>query len=282
MPYLEAMSACPRCGAENAATARFCNSCGYGLERPAGVAMHVRKTVTVVFCDVTGSTALGDRQDPERLRRVMMLYYDEARATLERHGGRVEKFIGDAVMAVFGVPVLHEDDALRALRAAVDLREAIKGLNVELERTHDTHIEIRLGVNSGEVITGDPARDDTLVSGDVVVVAERLERSAAPGEILIGEETFALARDAIRADPLEPLVVKGKRDRVMAYRLLEVVAGAPAHARRFDSAMVGRDRRARTPPGCVRPRRSRALVPPLHRARRCRRREVASGDGGVT
>ena len=242
MPYFDAMSACPRCGTENVATARFCNSCGYGLERPAGVAMHVRKTVTVLFCDVTGSTALGDRQDPERLRRVMMLYYDEARSTLERHGGRVEKFIGDAVMAVFGVPVLHEDDALRALRAAVDLREAIKGLNVELERTHDTHIEIRLGVNSGEVIAGDATRDDTLVSGDVVVVAERLERSAAPGEILIGEETFALARDAIRVDPLEPLVVKGKRDRVMAYRLLEVVAGAPAHARRFDSAMVGRDR----------------------------------------
>jgi class 3 adenylate cyclase len=98
------------------------------------VALHVRKTVTVLFCDVTGSTALGDRQDPERLRRVMMLYYDEARSTLERHGGRVEKFIGDAVMAVFGVPVLHEDDALRALRAAVDLREAINALNVELER----------------------------------------------------------------------------------------------------------------------------------------------------
>ena len=251
------MASCDRCGTTNPDNARFCNACGYSLAAPPDLRLHVRKTVTVLFCDVTGSTALGDRQDPERLRRVMLSYYEEARSTLERHGGRVEKFIGDAVMAVFGVPVLHEDDALRALRAAVDLREAIKALNVELERTHSTHIEIRLGVNSGEVIAGDPAgTDDMLVSGDVVVVAERLERSAAPGEILIGEETFELARDAIRAEPLEPLVVKGKRDRVMAYRLLEVVPGAPAHARRFDSDMVGREREARPPRRCVRPRRS--------------------------
>jgi class 3 adenylate cyclase/tetratricopeptide (TPR) repeat protein len=212
------------------------------LERPTRVALHVRKTVTVLFCDVTGSTALGERQDPERVRRVMTRYFDVAQATLERHQGKVEKFIGDAVMAVFGVPVLHEDDALRALRAAADLREAIRELNVELDRTHGVRIEIRTGVNSGEVIAGDPTGDSSFVSGDVVVVAERLQRSAAPGEILIGEETFELARDAIRAEPLEPLVVTGKRDRVMAYRLLDVVAGAPAHARRFDSAMVGRER----------------------------------------
>ena len=173
----------------------------------------------------------------------MLSYYEEARSTLERHGGRVEKFIGDAVMAVFGVPVLHEDDALRALRAAVDLREAIKALNVELERTHGTHIEIRLGVNSGEVIAGDPAAPTTRSSAATSSWWRSVsQRSAAPGEILIGEETFELARDAIRADPLEPLVVKGKRDRVMAYRLLEVVPGALAHARRFDSDMVGRDR----------------------------------------
>jgi len=242
MPYLGAMSACPRCGAENAADARFCNSCGYGLERQPSVPLHVRKTVTVLFCDVTGSTALGERQDPERLRRVMNRYFEVAQETLERHKGKVEKFIGDAVMAVFGVPVLHEDDALRALRAATDLKAAIRELNVDLERTHGVRIEIRTGVNSGEVIAGDPTRDNSFVSGDVVVVAERLQRSAAPGEILIGEETYRLARDAIDAEPLEPLIVKGKRDRVMAYRLLEVVPGAPAHARRFDSPMVGRTR----------------------------------------
>ncbi|HEU0303815.1 MAG TPA: adenylate/guanylate cyclase domain-containing protein [Gaiellaceae bacterium] len=236
------MSACPQCGTENGDSARFCQSCGYGLERDVGVPLHVRKTVTILFCDVTGSTALGERQDPERLRRVMMRYFEVAQATLERHQGKVEKFIGDAVMAVFGVPVLHEDDALRALRAATDLQAAIRDLNVDLERTHDVRIEIRTGVNSGEVIAGDPTRESSIVSGDVLVVAERLQRSAAPGEILIGEETYRLARDAIRTEPLEPLVVKGKRDRVMAYRLLEVVPGAPAHARRFDSPMVGRKR----------------------------------------
>jgi class 3 adenylate cyclase/tetratricopeptide (TPR) repeat protein len=236
------MAACPRCASDNADGARFCNSCGYELVSEQPVSLQVRKTVTVLFCDVTGSTALGERQDPERLRRVMTRYFDVARATLERHEGKVEKFIGDAVMAVFGVPVLHEDDALRALRAAMDLRVALRELNEELERSHGVRIEVRVGVNSGEVIVGDPVRDDLVVSGDVVVVAARLERSAAPGEILIGEETQRLARDAIRTEPLEPLVVKGKRDRVMAHRLLEVVAGAPAHARRFDSAMVGRTR----------------------------------------
>jgi class 3 adenylate cyclase/tetratricopeptide (TPR) repeat protein len=236
------MSACPRCGTDNADGARFCSSCGYGLKRATGVALHVRKTVTVLFCDVTGSTALGERQDPERLRRVMTRYFEVAQATLERHQGKVEKFIGDAVMAVFGVPVLHEDDALRALRAATDLRAAIRELNVDLERTHGVRIEIRTGVNTGEVIAGDPTGESSFVSGDVVVVAERLQRSAAPGEILIGEETYQLARDAVHADPLEPLVVKGKRDRVMAYRLLDVVPGAPALARRFDSPMVGRTR----------------------------------------
>ena len=202
----------------------------------------MRKTVTVLFCDVTGSTALGERQDPERLRRVMTRYFEVAQEILERHQGKVEKFIGDAVMAVFGVPVLHEDDALRALRAASDLKAALRDLNVDLERTHGVRIEVRTGVNSGEVIAGDPTRDNSFVSGDVVVVAERLQRSAAPGEILIGEETYRLARDAINAEPLEPLTVKGKRDRVMAYRLLEVVPGAPALARRFDSPMVGRTR----------------------------------------
>ncbi len=202
--------------------------------------LEARKTVTVLFSDVKGSTALSERMDPERLRRVMTLYFDQARATLEWHGGKVEKFIGDAVMAVFGVPTVHEDDALRALRAAADLRQAIEELGDRLEHAHGTRIEIRIGVNSGEVIAGGPTRDSSFVSGEVVVVAERLQGSAAPGEILIGAETYRLARDAILAERLEPLVVKGKQEPVLAYRLLKVVPGAPALARRFDSPMVGR------------------------------------------
>src|SRR2546425_12007597 len=150
--------------------------------------------VTVLFCDLTGSTSLGEQQDPEQLRRVLSRYYEEARAVLERHGGQVEKFIGDAVMAVFGIPLLHEDDALRALRAAVELREAFAVLSDELERSFGVRIEVRTGVNTGEVIAGDPGRGHSFVAGDAVNVAQRLEAAAPPGEILIGEETYRLAR----------------------------------------------------------------------------------------
>src|SRR5215468_7111207 len=123
------MAACPRCGAANSEPARFCSACGGALESAGPQVLHVRKTVTVLFCDVTGSTRLGDQHDPERLRQVLQQYFDEAHAVVDRHGGTVEKFIGDAVMAVFGVPVLHEDDALRAVRAAIDLRDAMVELN---------------------------------------------------------------------------------------------------------------------------------------------------------
>jgi class 3 adenylate cyclase/tetratricopeptide (TPR) repeat protein len=198
--------------------------------------------VTVLFCDVTGSTTLGEWQDPERLRRLMTRYFEETRSAVERHGGKVEKFIGDAVMAVFGVPAVHEDDALRALRAAAELREALGTLNDELERTVGVRIEVRTGVNTGDVIAGDPTSRDSFVTGDTVNVAERLERAASRDEILIGEETFRLAQNAIRAEPLEPLILKGRSEPVPAYRLLEVYPGLPAHARRFDSPMVDRRR----------------------------------------
>src|SRR3989441_2337977 len=127
--------------------------------------------VTVLFCDLTGSTSLGEQQDPEQLRRVLSRYYEEARAVLERHGGQVEKFIGDAVMAVFGVPLLHEDDALRAVRAAVEMRDAIPELG----------LQGRIGVMTGEVVTGTAER---LVTGDAVNVAARLEAAAEPGAVL--------------------------------------------------------------------------------------------------
>jgi class 3 adenylate cyclase/tetratricopeptide (TPR) repeat protein len=198
--------------------------------------------VSVLFCDVTGSTALGDRHDPEQLRRVLMRYASEARRVIERHGGRVEKFIGDAVMAVFGIPVVHEDDALRAARAGIELRAALDVLNEELEREVGITIRTRTGINSGEVIAGDDSRGEGFVTGDPVNVAKRLEESARPGEILIGGETYGLVRDAVRAEALDPLEVAGKPERIAAYRLLEVMPGALPHARRFDSPMVGRER----------------------------------------
>ena len=187
----------------------------------------VRKVVTVLFCDLAGYTSTGDRLDPEALRVIQSRYFDDARAALERHGGTVEKFIGDAVMAVFGVPTLHEDDALRALRAAVELREAVDALG----------FQARIGVNTGEVVAG---TGEALVTGDAVNVAARLEQAAEPGEILLGEDTRLLARDAIEAEAVEPLELKGKADAVPAHRLVRVVEGAPAFARRLDAPLVGR------------------------------------------
>ncbi len=197
----------------------------------------VRKTVTVLFADVTGSTALGEQLDPESLRRVMARYFEAAKGCLERHGGTVEKFIGDAVMAVFGVPTVHEDDALRALRAAAELRDALTSLNDELERDYGISLQLRTGVNTGEVVTG---TEERLATGDAVNVAARLEQAAQPGEILIGEQTCRLSRGAIEVDPVEPLSLKGKADLVHAYRLRRVIEGAPAFDRRLDAPFVGR------------------------------------------
>jgi tetratricopeptide (TPR) repeat protein len=170
----------------------------------------------------------------------MSRYFDEMRSAVEAHGGTVEKFIGDAVMAVFGVPVVHEDDALRAVRAASQMREMLPSLNAELDRDWGARIQIRTGVNTGEVVAGDASGGQSLVTGDAVNVAARLEQAADPGEILIGQETHRLVRDAVRAEPVEPLELKGKTERVSAFRLLEVRPGAPQFARRLDSPLVGR------------------------------------------
>ena len=200
-----------------------------------------RKTVTVVFSDVAGSTSLGERLDPETLRRVMERYFDEMRTVLERHGGTVEKFIGDAVMAAFGIPAAHEDDALRAVRAAVEMRERLVELNQDLERERGIALAVRIGVNTGEVVAGDPAEGQFYASGDAVNVAARLEQAAQPGEILLGEETHRLVRDAVQVEAVGPLALKGKSDAIPAYRLLHVIEGAPALARRFDTPFVGRE-----------------------------------------
>jgi class 3 adenylate cyclase/tetratricopeptide (TPR) repeat protein len=202
--------------------------------------MATRKTVTVVFCDIVGSTTLGEQIDPEVHRRIQERYFDAARTTLERHGGTVEKFIGDAAMAVFGVPVAHDDDALRAVRAASDLRPAIAELNHELERDHAITLSIRTGVNTGEVVIGDPSQRQSFATGDAVATAQRLEAAARAGEILIGDATYRLVANAVLVEPVEPLNLKGKAQPVPAWRLLGVVEGAPPFPRRLDTPMVGR------------------------------------------
>ena len=193
-----------------------------------------RKTVTVLFADVVDSTPLGEALDPEQLRAIMIRYFGEMRAVIERHGGSVEKYIGDAVMAVFGIPNVHEDDALRAVRAAQEMREVLDRLNDELAEP----LAARTGLATGEVVTG---AGDTLITGDTVNVAARLEQAATPGEILIADATRQLVRDAVVAEPVEPLSLKGKALPVAAWRLTAVLADAPGRARRFDSSIVGRD-----------------------------------------
>jgi class 3 adenylate cyclase len=219
------MQVCGACGQESQGEFAFCPYCGAPLEVQAEGGEQ-RKTVTVLFCDVTGSTSLGESIDPETLRALLARYFARMKDIIEAHGGTVEKFIGDAVMAVFGVPRAHEDDALRAVRAAREMRDALPGLGVQA----------RIGINTGEVVTGTHER---LATGDAVNVAARLEQAAAAGEILLGEETLALVRNAVTAEPLEPLELKGKADAVRAHRLVEL---AQEVDRRHDLPLVGRER----------------------------------------
>ncbi len=221
------MVVCAQCARESPDEFEFCPACGAAL----GAALpgrEVRKVVTVLFCDLTGSTELGGRTDPETLRALMHRYYEGARVVLERHGGTVEKFVGDAVMAVFGIPVATEDDALRAVRAAVELRESV----------HELGLEARIGLNTGEVVAGE---GDTLVTGDAVNVAARLEQTASPGEVVIGEDTMQLVRDAVEAETVD-LTLKGKSGTIRAYRLLSLDPKSAGVTRRLDRPMVGRAR----------------------------------------
>ncbi len=234
------MATCPSCGESNPEHARFCLACGKPLV--AEPRRETRRTVTVVFCDVIDSTPLGEQLDAETYRRVISRYFVEVSRVLERHGGTVEKFIGDAVMAVFGIPTLHEDDALRAVRSAVELREAMGALNEDLRSEYGIELGFRTGVNTGEVVAGDPSQGQAFATGDAVAVAQRLESAASPGEILMGHTTQQLVRDAVLVEPVEPLALKGKAEPVEAWRVLGVVSGAPAFARRLDSPLVGRER----------------------------------------
>jgi class 3 adenylate cyclase/tetratricopeptide (TPR) repeat protein len=220
------VAVCPSCGKElPPGEFPFCPFCRASLTE-VSTSREQRKVVTVLFCDLVASTSLGESTDPEALRALLARYFEQMKAIVERHGGSVEKFIGDAVMAVFGVPQVHEDDALRALRAAVEMREVFPALD----------IQGRIGLTTGEVVTG---TEERLATGDAVNVAARLEQAAQPGEILIGEETYRLTRDVVEVEAIEPLTLKGKAEAVAAHRLLAVTGEA---MRRDVAPMVGRER----------------------------------------
>ncbi len=231
---------CTACGAELTPAARFCASCGAGVtgDRPEET---VRRTVTVVFCDLTGSTALGEARDPELMRSVVTRYFRAVSDVMELYGGTVEKFIGDAVMTVFGVPELHEDDAVRAVRAADAARAAVEALNDTLERDHGLRLAVRLGVESGEVVVGDGSRG-TVATGDAVNVAARLEQVAATGEVVVGPAAWRLVRDVATGERLDPLALKGKSADVAAWRLLSVADERGTERRLVRTRLVGRQR----------------------------------------
>jgi tetratricopeptide (TPR) repeat protein len=180
--------------------------------------------------------------DPESVREVMTRYFERMRGVIERHGGTVEKFIGDAVMAVFGIPEVHEDDALRGVRASVEMRDALASLNEEIRGGWGVTLETRTGVSTGQVVADDPSMGHGFATGETVNVAARLEQHAEPGEILIADATHRLVRDVARSEPVGPLALKGLRSAVVAHRLLEVAPDVVGRVRRFDSPMVGRDR----------------------------------------
>jgi class 3 adenylate cyclase/tetratricopeptide (TPR) repeat protein len=236
------MSGCGRCGARTPPDARFCPACG--AELAGATADTALKTVTVLFTDLVDSTVLGERFDPESLHGVMREYFDAVRTVVNRYGGTVEKFIGDAVMAVFGVPELHEDDALRGVAAGLAVHDAVAALSRRLEREAAVALKLRTGINTGEVLSQAGDGSTGRLVGDAVNVAARLQQSAAPGEILIGPATHHLVRDRVRCEPLPPLVVKGRTAPVAAHR---VVALLPAGTTRNrpPTPIVGRDRELR-------------------------------------
>lgn len=232
------MLTCARCGTANPDDFGFCPACGAALP-DAPAPRQTRKVVTALFCDMTGSTALGERLDPEVLRGVINRCFSELRATIERHGGTVDRFVGDAVMAVFGIPRVHEDDALRAVRAAAEIRKRMPALAEEV----GVALRFRTGVNTGSVVMGE---GENLAVGDAVNVAARLEQAAGPGEILLGEDTLRLVRDAVVVEALRPLELKGKSAPVAAFRLVSVDPAAAGVTRRLDAPLVGRERELRT------------------------------------
>ncbi|MBP0458737.1 adenylate/guanylate cyclase domain-containing protein [Streptomyces montanisoli] len=235
---------CRSCSETLPGNARFCPHCGEPVAAaPAAPARagEERRPVTVLFCDLVGSTALSGRLDPETLRSVVLRYFEAARTPIEAHGGTVEKFIGDAVMAVFGIPRLHEDDALRAAAAALGVLGAVERLNRELDASLGVRLAVRIGVSSGEAVVGtDADARQVLVSGEVPNVAARLEQNAAPGEILICPDTRLAVASAAVVDDAGPLELRGKTDAVHAFRLRALKGDDPDLLRRFDLPFVGR------------------------------------------
>jgi class 3 adenylate cyclase len=214
---MNAARVCPACGSLEGPDASFCSRCGQKLLDRSR--RERRALVSVVFCDLAGSTALGERLDAEVLRQVQERYFAVAAGALGAHGGQVEKYIGDAVMCVFGLPAAREDDALRAVRGALDVTAGVEELNVALRAELGVELAVRIGINTGEVVAGDHSAGQALVTGDTVNTAARLEQAAPAGGILIGSVTRRLVAGRIEVEAAEPIVAKGKSEPLPAWHV---------------------------------------------------------------
>ncbi len=239
------MPTCGQCGTiEEDRAARYCRSCGTALSLsqvpPELQRIDLRGTVTVVRCDIVDSTPLVERHDPELVRRILTTYSDTARQTVARSGGMLERFVGDAVMAIFGFPMPREDDAVRAVRAAVELRERLGGFSERLQRD-GIALGVRFAVDTGEIVAGRDDSGQLVFTGDVMNVVTRLEQAAPPGEILLGDATVGLLRELVEVEHVGPLHLKGKSGPVAAHRLLLLLPDASRQARDLEIPLVGRD-----------------------------------------
>jgi len=259
---------CESCGAENPPEAKFCIECGGALAAagaqprdaapapptaPAAVARpdlapagavaalpEERRKATVIFADLSGYTAVAERMDPETLKSMVGRALQRLGQEVERYGGRVDKYIGDNVMAVFGAPVSHEDDPERAVRAGLAMQRAMDEINAEIADRADVSFQLRVGINSGEVLAGSVGRDYT-VMGDTVNVASRLQSAARPGSVTVGEVTHRLTRGAIEYEELEPLELKGKAEPVPAWEAVRVTVATPTRIARASTPLIGRE-----------------------------------------
>ena len=242
-------AACPACGASNAPGVKFCGECGTALASAAAASTPEaargqdaptaeRRLVSVLFADLVGFTTLSESRDPEVVRDLLARYFETATRIIGSYGGTVEKFIGDAVMAVWGAPVAHEDDAERAVRSALDLAEAVGAIGEEL----GAELNVRAGVLTGEAAVTLGATNQGMVAGDLVNTASRLQAVAPPGTVLVGESTFQAASGAIAFEPAGDQVLKGKAAPVAAYRPLRVVArrGGVGRSEQLEAPFVGR------------------------------------------
>jgi class 3 adenylate cyclase/tetratricopeptide (TPR) repeat protein len=223
---------CPTCGTSNAEGAKFCQECGTKLSAPGQTR---RRLVTALFCDLVGSTELAERLDAERLRKVLDRYFNAMRGAIQRHGGTVEKFIGDAVVGAFGVSEAHEDDVLRAVRAALEMQEAAAGLDAELD-DHGVRVRVRIAIDCGEVFADDGAAVQGRIAGDTFNTAARLQ--SEPGDVFLSGSAERMLRGRVDLTPLGPIELKGKTEPVEVHRVLRV---RPTPVR-IETPLVGRDR----------------------------------------